>query len=72
MRVRVQVAFLSLCAALALTASPAEAHHGWSAYDAAKVIKVEAPIAAVRYRAGGEERNKHRSLTHSIPPLAKP
>jgi hypothetical protein len=35
---------------LALTALPAEAHHGWSAYDAAKVIKVEAPIAAVRYR----------------------
>ena len=28
---------------------PARAHHGWSAYDAATVIKVEAPVKAVRY-----------------------
>lgn len=37
---------LALAASLALLASPvAQAHHGWSSYDAAKVIKVTAPLS---------------------------
>ena len=46
----------SVCAALCslitlmFSASPAWAHHSWSSYDAAKVIKVAAPIEAVRYQ----------------------
>ena len=44
----------SLAAALvvvSLVASwPALAHHGWSSYDANKVIKAEVPIDAVRYQ----------------------
>lgn len=43
-------AFLALLAASLLGAPPARAHHGWSAYDAATVIKVEAPVAVVRYQ----------------------
>ncbi|BBP98105.1 hypothetical protein BSFA1_32340 [Burkholderia sp. SFA1] len=26
------------------------AHHGWSSYDAGKIVKIEAPLADVRYR----------------------
>jgi Family of unknown function (DUF6152) len=26
------------------------AHHGWSSYDAEKMVKVDAPLAEVRYR----------------------
>ena len=38
-------------AALILAAPlPAAAHHGWSSYDASKVIKAEVPIEAVRYQ----------------------
>lgn len=34
-----------------LSAVPgAWAHHGWSSYDAEKAVKVEAPLAEVRYR----------------------
>lgn len=44
-------ACLAMFAALAMLAAPrAEAHHGWSSYDAAKVIKVEAPVEVVRYQ----------------------
>ena len=39
------VALLSL-----LLGAPAWAHHGWSAYDADKTVKVEVPLAEVRYR----------------------
>jgi hypothetical protein len=49
MSVRICATFCSL-AVLVLSALPAAAHHGWSSYDAAKVIKVEAPIEAVRYQ----------------------
>lgn len=37
-----------LAAALAI-AAPAAAHHGWSSYDAAKAIKVSAPVSAVTW-----------------------
>ncbi len=38
-------------AALALSLSaPALAHHGWSSYDADKAVKLEVPLAEVRYR----------------------
>ncbi len=50
MRVRICAGLLSLIGLAAIAALPAEAHHGWSAYDAAKVVKVEAPIEAVRYQ----------------------
>jgi hypothetical protein len=44
-------AFSAVLAALAmLGATQVQAHHGWSAYDAAKVIKVEAPVEVVRYQ----------------------
>jgi hypothetical protein len=35
--------------ALATAASPALAHHGWSSYDASKVMAIEGPILAARY-----------------------
>jgi hypothetical protein len=41
--------FLAMLVAAMLGGAPARAHHGWSAYDAATVIKVEAPVKAVRY-----------------------
>jgi hypothetical protein len=31
-------------------AAPAFAHHGWSSYDAGKTVKLEVPLAEVRYR----------------------
>lgn len=37
-----------LVAAIAI-AAPAAAHHGWSSYDAAKAIKVSAPVSAVTW-----------------------
>ncbi len=36
-------------AALALIAAPAAAHHGWSSYDAAKVLRVTAPLTNVSW-----------------------
>lgn len=35
---------------LLLFAAPTWAHHGWSSYDADKLLKVEEPLAEVRYR----------------------
>ncbi|MEB2398740.1 MAG: DUF6152 family protein [Alcaligenaceae bacterium] len=43
--------------ALSLLAGPAWAHHGWSAYDTDKAMKLEAPLTAVRYR------NPHAQVT---------
>ncbi|SAK80516.1 hypothetical protein AWB78_03816 [Caballeronia calidae] len=40
--------FLAISAAF--IAAAAWAHHGWSAYDAAKPLKIEAPLAQVQYR----------------------
>lgn len=37
-------------AAVVLTTSAAWAHHGWSSYDADKVVKLEAPLTVVQYR----------------------
>lgn len=52
MRLPVQAAALlvSLAVAVGMYALPAAAHHGWSSYDAAKPIKVEAPITVVNYK----------------------
>jgi hypothetical protein len=50
MRVRISAALMAAFGWLALSALPAAAHHGWSAYDAGKVVKVEVPIEAVRYQ----------------------
>lgn len=36
-------------AGLALLAAPAVAHHGWSSYDAAKVLRVTAPLSDVEW-----------------------
>ncbi len=36
-------------AALALIAAPAAAHHGWSSYDAARVLRVTAPLTNVSW-----------------------
>ncbi len=43
---------VSLIAALSLAgaATTAWAHHGWSSYDSDKAVKVEVPLAEVRYR----------------------
>lgn len=46
MRIRTIPAFLCL----ALYGATAWAHHGWSSYDADKTVKVEVPLAEVRYR----------------------
>jgi hypothetical protein len=37
-------------ATMLLAAATAWAHHGWSSYDASKVMKFDAELAAVRYR----------------------
>jgi hypothetical protein len=35
---------------LLVAANTASAHHGWSSYDASKVVKLTVPLAEVRYR----------------------
>ena len=51
MRIPFQAVLLVMLAAGAgICALPAQAHHGWSAYDATKAIKVEARIEAVSYQ----------------------
>ena len=42
-------AILAILVAAMLGSSPVRAHHGWSSYDAASVIKVETPVKTVRY-----------------------
>lgn len=37
-------------AAVVLTTTAAWAHHGWSSYDADKVVKLDAPLTVVQYR----------------------
>jgi Family of unknown function (DUF6152) len=39
-----------LFAVMLSVAATAWAHHGWSSYDASKVMKFDAALAAVRYR----------------------
>ena len=36
--------------AVALAPLPAAAHHGWSSYDAAKTLKITAPLQSVQWR----------------------
>jgi hypothetical protein len=47
---RLLLAFLALFAATLFGGDPARAHHGWSAYDSATLIKVEVPVQVVRYQ----------------------
>lgn len=35
---------------IALSAGPALAHHGWSAYDAGQTLTLEVPLKVVNYR----------------------
>lgn len=49
-----------IAAALLLAAPAAHAHHGWSSYDAAKTIKLTAPVSAVKWGAPhGTARVRH-------------
>ena len=41
---------IAAAAAIALTPAAALAHHGWSSYDAEKVIKLTAPLTNVSWR----------------------
>lgn len=50
MRVCMSAALAALIGWLSLTGLPAEAHHGWSAYDADNAIKVKTKIETVRYQ----------------------
>jgi hypothetical protein len=45
---RINHALLSI--SLTLATAVAWAHHGWSSYDANKVVKVEGPVLDVKYR----------------------
>jgi len=40
---------LALLAALSATL-PAQAHHGWSSYDAERIVTMDVPLQAVHYR----------------------
>lgn len=42
--------FLAGMLAFLLLATAASAHHGWSSYDASKVMRFDAALAEVRYR----------------------
>jgi hypothetical protein len=42
--------FMSALLCFFLASAAAWAHHGWSSYDADKVMKFDAALAAVRYR----------------------
>jgi hypothetical protein len=44
------VGMLSLPVLSLLFCASAWAHHGWSSYDSDKTVKVEVPLAEVRYR----------------------
>ena len=48
---------LALLAALALTAVPALAHHGWGSYDAAHPVTVTGPIVTSKFE------NPHATVT---------
>ena len=50
MKVRSPLRLLSAVLLPLVFSAPAWAHHGWSSYDAEKTIKVEVPLAEVRYR----------------------
>ena len=50
MHLRAPTALVTMICAMLLAPVPLSAHHGWSAYDAGKAVKVEVPLAAVRYQ----------------------
>ena len=51
-------------------AVPALAHHGWSSYDADKTVKIEVPLAEVRYRNPHAEVEIDRDGTRWVVVLA--
>jgi hypothetical protein len=41
--------FATFALVCTITASAAQAHHGWSSYDASKTLTIEAPISQIRW-----------------------
>lgn len=50
MRVRIFAVLIAWLAYLPIGTLPVQAHHGWSAYDTTKLMRVEARIEALRYQ----------------------
>ncbi|ARP93542.1 DUF6152 family protein [Bordetella genomosp. 13] len=44
------ISMASAALAATVVSTSAWAHHGWSSYDANKAVKIEAPVAEVRWR----------------------
>lgn len=59
--------FLTASAALVLIATAASAHHGWSTYDATKVMTVQAPILMAKYEnPHGEIQMEHQGQRWTV------
>ena len=67
MHLRAPYAPMIMICAMLLAPAPLSAHHGWSSYDASKAVKVEVPVAAVRYQnPHGEIEIEHEGKTWVI------
>jgi len=67
MHLRAPTALVIMICAMLLAPVPLSAHHGWSSYDASKAVKVEVPLAAVRYQnPHGEIEIEHEGKTWVI------
>ena len=67
MHLRAPYALMTMICAMLLAPAPLAAHHGWSSYDASKAVKVEVPVAAVRYQnPHGEVEIEHEGKTWVI------
>ena len=67
MHLRAPYAPMIMICAMLLVPAPLSAHHGWSSYDASKAVKVEVPVAAVRYQnPHGEIEIEHEGKTWVI------
>jgi hypothetical protein len=49
MRKTIALALLGLLALIALSATPAFAHHGWSEYDSSKPVKLSGTVTRISY-----------------------
>jgi hypothetical protein len=48
-------------------ATPAEAHHGWSSYDAAKTLTIDGPLASLRWaNPHGAATVRHEGKTWDV------
>ena len=66
--------FAVLAAVAALVPAAALAHHGWSSYDAAKTIKVTAPVTQVAWEnphATGKVAYQGKTWDVILAPLAR-